>query len=254
MSENQTDENQFIFDYEDLEELRVVSVLRTHMNLVISRVAKMFITIYGEMERILNTPRGKLVEMARKYPTILSPRRVVSDGLENIYLALNLLRRYWQKFHIVSIPIQGIWIYRAWTALRIVTIPELYYPSRSPIYDVLPSECIVLFHPVSFYVPKNYLGSAVVSAIASCVAKHRIEFMPSRFKEAMAMFSEIARPQEAIDIRLDEKEAEQLLSDLKGIGIRLVPEVYLYGKILRSKRFSKLLLEKSIVERIPPVA
>ncbi len=252
MSENQIDESRFMISDKDLMRLEISPELRTHMGLVLYRVRGMFLTIYSEMKRILNTPREQLVEIAREtIPTLAE--KIVEEELRYISMALDFLRSNQREIYIASIPIQGISIYRDQVVLTTVTVPKPRGFPRSSIYDVFPSQCTMLFHPVSFYVPENYLGSAIVDAISRCITYASEEFDPFYFRLAMWKFSEMARPRGVSDIRLDKIEARNILSDLRRKGVLLVSENYLYDKILYTKHLSKPLLEKSLVESIPPI-
>ncbi len=255
-------ENWFVSSDKDLEDLKISPELRSHMNLVLYRVKRIFPIIYRDMERILNTPHEQLVEMTDK-ALVLWPEWTVRYGLMQISTALVFLRTYQQEIHIASIPIQGITIYNRGqeAAFIMVTTPETHGPLRSAIYDVFYSKCIMLFHPISFYMPDRYLGPAIVSMIAECI-KHHVKFSPPYFVELMSIFSEIAKPptyfgiagpQIISKILADEKAARHMIDNLKRIGARLVLESFLYDKILNTKQLSRLLLDKSIIENIPPV-
>ncbi len=243
----------FMYSDKDLEDLKISPELRVHMGLVLHSIRRIFPIIYSEMERILNMPREQLVERARR----INPKqaeKIVEEWLKQISMALDFLRSNQHEIHIVSIPIQRIWMPGNQAVFTTIDVPiPLPYFLRSPIYDVFPSQCLMLFHPVSFYVPESYLGSVIAYAIVTCTAYTYEEFDPHSFAKAMETLSEIARPRGIPDIQLDEKEARFLLSDLKRIGVLLVLERYLYNKILDTEYLSRLLLKKSIIESIPPI-
>ncbi len=245
-------ENRFVSSDKDLEDLKISPELRSRMGFVLFKVKRIFPIIYRDMERILNTPYEQLVEMAEKAKASW-PKTIARYGPKEIFTALDFLRNNQQKIHIASIPIQGISIYGNLTTFTIVTVPEPRGPSRSAIYDILPSQCIMLFHPVSSYMPERYLGSAIISGIANCMGYIYEGFSPYFFTEAMAVFSGITRPEIVPKIWLDEKGARHMINDLKRIGARLVLESFLYDKILDTEYLSRLLLDKSIIENIPPV-
>ncbi len=259
MSENQIDESRFMIRDEDLMRLVISPLLRIHMNSVQHRVKRIFPIIYRDMERFLNTPYEQLVEMEKSIPIRIIRTRptlaeeIVEEGLKHVSNTLDFLRNNQQKIHIASIPVQGISILENHAAFIIVTVPVPRGPSRSAIYDVFSSKCIMLFHPVSLYVSESYLGSAIVSGIAECMRYTFKWFYPFFFKNAMWIISEGARLLETREIWPNKEEARHMIDDLKRRGVLLVLESFLYDKILITEHLSKTLLEKSIIESIPPI-
>ncbi len=251
MSENQIDESQFMIRDEDLMRLAITPELRAHMGIVLRKARRTFLTIYSEMERILNTPPEQLVEIARK-ATKKWTEAAVRRAQKQIFIAFDFLRSNQREIYIASIPIQGVWIDESYVGLRTVTAPQPYGFFRKAIYDVFPSRCIMLFHPASLYAPENYLGSAIVDAIAECMKYKYEEFSQRDFIRAMETLSEMARPL-GIVMWIGKDEARHILSDLKRTGILLVNDPYLKTTILDTEYLSRLLLKKSIIESIPPV-